>query len=126
MASRAAPRGTFWVAVFTVRNPTADWLAPQPFLRECVTKLPESLWPAPAPYGMVIELDGDGNVLRSFQDPGGLHVSIITSVHETAGQLLLGTLLNDYIGRFTLPETEEKATEVRVVNAEKGGETPEQ
>lgn len=95
-----SPRGTFWVALFTVRNRQADQLAPFPFVRKQLAKLPQTLWPTPEPYGFVLELDREGNLLRSLQDPGGEVVSVITSVHEKDGTLYFGTLLNDYVARY--------------------------
>jgi hypothetical protein len=49
-----------------------------------------------------VEVDKDGKVLRSLQDPGGEHVSIVTSSYERNGTLYFGSLLNDYIGKLTL------------------------
>ena len=99
-----SPRGTFWVAMFTTRNPTADALAPYPWVRKQMAKLPAALWPKPAPYGLVLELDADGNVLRSLHDPGGRTVENVTSVHERDGSLYLGTLQNDYIAKWDPPK----------------------
>jgi sugar lactone lactonase YvrE len=99
-----SPRGTFWLAMFTVRNQTADFMAPRPWLRNVISKLPSAVWPKPEPYGLVLELDSDGQIIRSLHDPGGEHVSVITSVHEEAGQLYFGTLLNHWIARMPVPE----------------------
>jgi sugar lactone lactonase YvrE len=98
----ASGRGTFWVAMFTVRNPMGDFLAPRPLLRKMVANLPRALWPAPAPYGLVIEVDERGRVVQSLQDPGGEHVQEVTSVHERDGALLLGHLHRDRIDRVKL------------------------
>lgn len=96
-----SPRGTFWVAMFTVRNDLADRLAAFPFLRKQLVKLPQSLQPAPEPYGLVLELDKGGQVLRSLHDPDGVKVSVVTSVHEDKdGHIYLGTLLGDFIARL--------------------------
>lgn len=96
------PRDTYWIALFTVRNDLADQLASLPFIRKQLAKLPASLWPKPDPYGFLVEVDKDGKVLRSLQDPGGEHVSIVTSSYERDGKLYFGSLLNDYIGKLTL------------------------
>lgn len=98
----AAPDGTFWEAFFTVRNAQLDAIQPHPFLKKVLTRLPKFLWPKPAPYGFVARIDGDGNVLRTFQDPGGEHVSTITSALERDGVLYLGSLYNHYVGRLEL------------------------
>jgi sugar lactone lactonase YvrE len=99
----ASGRGTFWVALFTVRNPTLDWLSSRPFVKAQIAKLPKFLWPQPEPYALVVELDEEGNPLRSLQDPTGSHLVEITSVAERGGKLYLGSLHNDRIGVYELP-----------------------
>jgi sugar lactone lactonase YvrE len=97
------PRGGFWVALFTVRNPVADALAPRPWARSLLAKLPRFAWPKPAPYGLVLELDGQGRILRSLQDPGGRRVRQVTAAREHEGRLWLGSLEEPWIGRIALP-----------------------
>jgi sugar lactone lactonase YvrE len=95
-------RGTFWVAMFTVRNAAGDWLQPRPWAKRLLMKLPSSLWPRPAPYGLVLAFDERGRLLRSLHDPEGQHVPIITSVQPEGDSLYLGTLTGDWIGRYRL------------------------
>ncbi|MCA9622575.1 MAG: SMP-30/gluconolactonase/LRE family protein [Myxococcales bacterium] len=102
------PRGTFWVALFTVRNARAEWLAPRPFAKKAVARLPRALWPKPAPYGFALEIDGDGKPLRSLQDPTGATIRTITSIEELPSAdgpvLYFGTLHEPYFGRLRLVE----------------------
>lgn len=95
-------RGTFWVALFTVRNPVMDRLHPRPWLKQQMSKLPRSLWPKPRPYGLVMALDESGRVVRTLHDPEGERVPQITSVEEVDGFLYLGNLNRDWIGRVAL------------------------
>ncbi len=96
-------RGAFWLALVTVRNETADWLSPRPTLKNVLAKLPRPLLPKPQAYGFVIKLDEWGHIVQSFQDPGGQHVPMITSAFEHDGYLYLGSLSNDFVGKFKLP-----------------------
>jgi sugar lactone lactonase YvrE len=96
-------RGTFWAAIFTVRNPAADRLQPRPWTKRVLAKLPSFLWPRPEPYGLVLAFDESGRLLRSLHDPGGEHLSPITSVQPEGEFLYLGTLTGDWIGRYRLP-----------------------
>jgi sugar lactone lactonase YvrE len=96
-------RGSFWVAMFTVRNRVADALHPRPWAKSMLAKLPLVLWPRPARYGLVLEVDEDGRILRSFHDPGGRRVHQVTTAREYSGQLYLGNLEQDWIGRLPLP-----------------------
>ena len=95
-------QGTFWVALFTVRNPLMDSLHPSPWAKSNLAKLPKMFWPKPAPYGLVVALDEQGRAVRSLHDPGGRHVSHITSVEEVDGRLYLGNLDLDWIGVYRL------------------------
>jgi sugar lactone lactonase YvrE len=95
-------QGTFWLALFTVRNDTADWLAPRPFVKQALSKLPSFLWPKPQPYAFVIQLDETGAILSSLQDSSGAHLHTITSAQERDGHLYLGSLHNDRIGNYKL------------------------
>jgi hypothetical protein len=51
---------------------------------------------------MVIEVDDNGRIIRTLQDPGGEVVTMITAVTEYNGKLYLGSLHNDYVGVYTL------------------------
>jgi sugar lactone lactonase YvrE len=96
-------KGTFWLALFTIRNKAADMLHPIPFLKAQLTKLPRSLWPKPKPYGLVLALDENGQIIRSLHDVTGKHLNEITSVTENGGFLYLGTLNGNRIGKYKLP-----------------------
>ncbi len=95
-------RGTFWVALFTVRNPLMDRLHPRPFAKRLLSQLPRFLWPKPAPYGLVLAVDEEGRIRRSLHDPGGERVLEVTSAEEAGGFLYLGNLSRDRIARLEL------------------------
>lgn len=97
-----SPRGTYWVAMFTMRNPDADNLAPSPFMKKLIWRLPRALLPKPAKYGLVLELDADGKIVRSLHDTQGAHFWFITSAEEVDGKLYLGTLHDPRVGRLAL------------------------
>lgn len=95
-------QGTFWVGMFTVRNPLADQMAPYPWVKRLMAKLPQALMPRPVPYGFVLGLDESGQVIRNLQDPTGRHLFEVTSVEEKRGCLYLGSLHNDRVGKLCL------------------------
>ncbi|MBM9575835.1 strictosidine synthase family protein [Leptospira sp. 201903070] len=95
--------GTFYLALFTVRNFLLDSiLHPRPWLKSFIAKLPKFLWPKAQPYGFVLLLDENGTPLRSFQEPSGKHLKAITSAKYKNGFLYLGSLHNDRIGKYKL------------------------
>ena len=99
-------KGTFWLCLFTVRNPVMDSLHPSPFMKNIVARLPKFLWPKPKPYGFVLEIDGDGQILRSLQDSTGEHLKEITGAKDNGKHLFMGSLHNDRIGVFDLGNLE--------------------
>jgi len=96
-------KGTFWLALFTIRNEAVDKLHPFPFLKAQMSKLPKALWPKPKPYGLVLALDEQGKIIQSLHEPTGKHLKEITSAREYGGYLYLGSLHNDRIGKYRLP-----------------------
>jgi hypothetical protein len=55
------------------------------------------------PYGLVLGIDLDGNVVANLQDPSGTHASYVTGVKEHQGMLFLGTIGEDSIKRIPVP-----------------------
>jgi sugar lactone lactonase YvrE len=94
--------GRFWLAFPTPRLASVDRAHPRPWLKRLIARLPDFLKPRPVEYGLVVALDEDGEVLSSYHDPDGSHLKEITSAEEHNGQLYLGTLHNDRIGRLDL------------------------
>lgn len=97
-----SPRGTYWLALFTVRKPLIDFAHPYPWLKSLVARLPPSLRPKPKKHGFVVELDREGQVLQTLQDPGGTVVHTVTSVEEVGGFLYLGTLVDRRLARLQI------------------------
>ena len=96
-------RDTYWLALFTVRNPALDALAPYPWLRKVVYRLPQFLQPQPAPHAFVLGLSLDGEVVHNLQHASRDSFAPVTSVTEAAGRLYLGSLTQDAFGVFNLP-----------------------
>lgn len=96
-----SPRGTYWVALYSIRKPMLDFAHPFPFLKDTIASLPDVLRPHPIPYGLIFEVDGQGRVLRSFHDPDAVRFRDVTDVVEHKGVLYLGTLSGSSIGRFS-------------------------
>lgn len=94
--------GTFWVALPTPRKADADFILPHPWLKAVVAKLPRPLLPKPTPYGLVLALDENGQVLRSLHDTSGQHLRMITSAKPVGDYLYFGSLENDRIGRLQI------------------------
>ena len=89
------PHGTYFLGLI---SPRSDWLdknAKSPAMRKLAMRLPPSMRPQAEHYGHIVQLDKDGNVLRTFQDPDGAYHDAtgaiyyddylyVTSLHEDA------------------------------------------
>lgn len=94
--------GIYWVAFPSKRQEIIDKLAPKPFVRNVIMRLPQFLQPAPERYGFVIGIDDQGNVIHNLHDPSPESYSPITSVEAHKGYLYFGSLT--YNGFARLPE----------------------
>jgi sugar lactone lactonase YvrE len=95
-------QGRFWVALPSPRTGQVERLQRLPWLKAQIAKLPRAFWPKATPYGLVLELDERGQILRSLHDTTGEHLRMVTSAKPKNGFLYLGSLDNDRIGRIKL------------------------
>ncbi|AMO22622.1 SMP-30/gluconolactonase/LRE family protein [Ramlibacter solisilvae] len=83
--------GKIWVGLVKPRNPDADKLSDQPFMRKLILRLPRALWPLPKDHGHVFAFTEDGKVVADLQDPTGAYPET-TSVTETPDRLYIQSL----------------------------------
>jgi len=91
--------GRFWVALVSPRNPLLDGLADNPFIRKMIQRLPEAVKPKAVPYGHIIAINENGEVVADLQDPAAA-CPINTGVTETQQYLYIGSLATDFIARL--------------------------
>ncbi len=51
------------------------------------------------PYGLIVELDKNGQILRSLHDPTGQVIPSVSVVEDDAGTLYLGSYYSPFIGK---------------------------
>ncbi|BAU75400.1 SMP-30/gluconolactonase/LRE family protein [Metapseudomonas furukawaii] len=95
-------QGSFWVALPSPRKADADLLHTLPWVKAQLAKLPRLFWPKPVPYGLAIQLNENGEIIRSLHDTSGTHLRMVTSVKPVGDSLYFGSLDNDRIGKLTL------------------------
>lgn len=100
----------FWVALFAPRDPIQDALAPIPFLREVIARLPTSWLPLGPRQGFILGLDLDGKVVEQYRFAGKGAYGPVTSVREHEGMLYLGSLSDTAIGRISIDDLREGKT----------------
>lgn len=87
----AGLEGRLWIGLVAARSPMFDRLAPWPFLRRCITRLPRVLRSGRVDSGWAIALGEDGTVLTELRDATGAFNGITTVVEREDG-LFVGTL----------------------------------
>jgi sugar lactone lactonase YvrE len=97
-------RRVFWVALWP-RVPVVDALAPHPFLRKMVRRLPRAVQPDPVPHAWIVAVDEQGRVVESLEWTSPAAFFPVTSVRERDGWLWLGSLGQDGLGRLAAPPT---------------------
>lgn len=98
--------GRIWVGLFKPRNPAADSLAEQPFIRKILIRLPRALLPLGKSYGHVFAIDEEGNVVEDLQDPHAAYPET-TGATETADRLYIHSLHAKGIGWMPRGKTNE-------------------
>ncbi|WP_170331279.1 SMP-30/gluconolactonase/LRE family protein [Ruegeria arenilitoris] len=94
--------GTYWVAFASPRVPS-EALMPFPFLRKVIWRLGPMVRPAPIHRGMIVQFDGQGNILRTLQDPDG-RLGITTGGKIVDDQFYVMTLDSPWFGRMPVSQ----------------------
>ena len=100
----AQPNGapTYFLGLVSPRSEWIDDNAGKPGMRKLAMRLPEAMRPTTIPYVNILQLDKDGKVLRSFQDPSGAyHEATGAIVHD--GQLYITSLHEPDLARRSYP-----------------------
>ena len=87
------------MAFVSPRNPVIDSLSEKPFMRKVIQRMPAFLRPKAVPYGHIMAIDEQGNVLSDLQDPDGEY-PLNTSVTETKDYLYIGSLVAPVMARL--------------------------
>ncbi|KAL8613599.1 hypothetical protein ACOMHN_022018 [Nucella lapillus] len=106
---RRSPRGTYWVGLGRARydgKPALmDLYGNQPSIRGALMKLPENIVMQRAHnYGMVLEFNEKGQIIRSLHDPTGVKYSAVSEVEEEKGILYFGSFDKDYICKLNVSD----------------------
>lgn len=97
--NRGLEADQYWVGLVSPRAPALDALAPYPWLRQVVQRLPSFMRPQATNYGHVIKINGTGEVLENLQDPAGAYPQT-TGVLETAEYWYISSLAAPGVARL--------------------------
>lgn len=100
-------RDLFWVALVGPRIKALEDSYKSIFMRKVMHRLSSiglaSLPTNPDPYGCIVAINTQGQVVMTLQDPGGRVINTITSVNEKDGMLYIGSLATDKIATIQVP-----------------------
>ncbi|MEM7268549.1 MAG: SMP-30/gluconolactonase/LRE family protein [Pseudomonadota bacterium] len=95
--------GGFLLGLVSKRVPVADQLAPYPFLRNIIQRLPAAIRPQAVSHGFIIRLDPEGAIDRVWQDPAAGYPLTTGAVRAPDGSLWITSLSADWLGRLPNP-----------------------
>lgn len=94
--------GTFWIGFSTCRNAEIDKIQSDSFMKKILWALPKLVRPKIKAYGLIMNVNDNGNVLKIYCDPSGKFVSEASSVEEYNGYVYLGGDILNHINKFKL------------------------
>ena len=97
-----APNGNFYVGIVSMRSAFLDDYSNSPFWRKFAWRLPQFMQPQAQNYGFIIEMDGHGNVIQTWQDPSGAYPSTTGAHNPGDGWLYISSLTASKLGRMRL------------------------
>ncbi|MGB3455924.1 MAG: SMP-30/gluconolactonase/LRE family protein [Litorimonas sp.] len=93
---------TFFVGIV---SPRSDWLdenAGNPAARRIAMRLPESMRPQAQAYGLILQIDADGTILRTWHDPDGTYLTPTGAV-VVDNRMYITSLLSPTLGYRAYP-----------------------
>lgn len=104
--------GGYWIALAGMLNPVIDQVLRYPDLRRRMTKrVPPTNWLfGNLNTGGVLKTDGQGTIVDALWDAPSGPLYMITSMREHQGQLYLGGVTNNKIGRLALANADPEWT----------------
>ncbi len=99
-----ASDGNYWMAWLGMRTPSFDLALRHPGFRKRMTRrLPQDEWLFPnINTGGVVKFDETGRIVGTLGDMTGVSHPMVTSMREHKGDLFIGGILNNRIGRHKL------------------------
>lgn len=91
--------GRLWLGLTSPRSKIVDDLAGEPFWRKVIQRLPETMRPNIKPYGMVVAINKEGEVLHNLHSPSGA-VFATTGAAESDEFLYVTSLTAPFLARY--------------------------
>jgi len=96
------PDGTFFIGLVSPRSEWLDDNSGNVLMRKIAMRLPESMRPQAQPYGLIMQIDAAGNILRTWHDPDGGYATPTGAV-LVGDRLYITSLLSPTLGYRAFP-----------------------
>lgn len=96
------PDDTFFVGIVSPRSEWLDQNSGNVMMRKIAMRLPESMRPQAQPYGLILQIDAQGNILRTWHDPDGEYATPTGAV-VVDGRMYITSLLSPTLGYRPYP-----------------------
>ena len=94
--------GIYWLPIISPRKAYLEQVFPYPMAGKMISRLPNFLQPAPDRFNMILGINEQGDIIHSIQMDRPPFAAI-ASVQEAYGQLFLGSLEDNGIGKIGVP-----------------------
>jgi len=95
-------RETFLVGIISQRSQWLDDNSNKPSARKIAMRLPESMRPQSVSYGLIVQIDVQGNVIKTWQDPSGDYPNATGAIIAEDGYMYVSSLTAPNLGRLKL------------------------
>ena len=96
------PGNSFFIGIVSPRSEWLDANADNVLMRKIAMRLPESMRPSAQNYGLILQIDAEGNVLRTWHAPDGNYVTTTGAV-VVDDRIYITSLLSPTLGYRTYP-----------------------
>lgn len=95
-------RESFLIGIISQRSQWLDDNAGKPVARKVALRLPAFMRPKSVSYGLIVQIDGEGNVLKTWQDPSGSYKNATGAIIAPDGYMYVSSLTAPDLGRMKI------------------------
>lgn len=95
-------RETFLLGLISQRSKWLDNNSANPAARKIAMRLPAFMRPKSVSYGLIVQIDNEGNVIKTWQDPSGNYPDATGAIITDDGYMYVSSLTAPDLGRMKL------------------------
>ena len=93
---------TFLLGIISQRSKWLDDNSDNPGARKMAMRLPAFMRPKSVSYGLIVQIDGEGTILKTWQDPSGDYPNATGAIIAEDGYMYVSSLTAPDLGRMKL------------------------